>query len=419
MKIKKDEFKKRYLQVKQHLLKAKDAARILGVTPSYFCNFSKKYEKEGDRVFIHGRCGRKPSNAISDETRAKIVYIYTTDYKLLDSKVNFAYFRDELNETHRMKFSYSTVYKILMSAGIQSPEAHRKGRQPIHRQSFRREHFGELIQLDATPYQWFRYCGDGQYYTLHGAIDDATNKILALQMAENECSYGYLACRRLILQKYGVELEDYTDRSPIFSQNQKEKNDLSIDEQLGGVTKKVPLWQTINKELDIRLNLANSPQAKGKIERTWSTIQGRLSLKLKQAKLSAIDFDAVNKYLNEVFIPYYNTHFARTAKSTISAFKELPKSIDIDNLLCVKTPRLIHKDGTVSYKGLKIKVVGLKSYYSRDKIDFCVNEKSIFFLYKGTRYDAKIKDGELSDVPYVLERIISDALYTDVHEHAA
>lgn len=129
----------------------------------------------------------------------------------------------------------------------------------------------------------------------------------------------------------------------------------------------------------------------------------------------------VNEWLNNEFIKEYNSYFALKPKNNVSVFKYIPCNVNIDNVLCVKESRLIHKDGTIKFKGLRLKIVGLKYWSSRMKGDLCINEKGLFFLHDGKRYELDIKGGELSDinVSQVLEEIISDTMYCDIHEHAA
>lgn len=290
MKCSIDDFKRFYLMIEEKQITNKKASVYLGYTPETLCRIRKRYKKDGDKMFIHGLKG-KPSNhkMISLEIKKKIHEVYTTQCipkqpfsDGINRSLNFRAFTDELRKGWGLKISYSSVYKILHYYGLQCPMPYKKGKVNLHNRSFRRECFGELLQWDATPYQWFHFMGDNHKYALHGVLDDATNRVLALWMCENECRYGYIACRRLVLQKYGVEIEDYTDRSPVFHNNTKEKDFTSIDEQLAGDTKKIPLWEVLNKELGVKLSLANSPQAKGKVERMWSTIQKRLPFAIKK-----------------------------------------------------------------------------------------------------------------------------------------
>lgn len=411
-----ERFKEYNRLVKEGKIQSKLAARALGYTPERFCVLRRKYEEQGDRIFTHGSKGRPAHNAVPDATRRFIAERY-----LMESHprcpINFTYWRDELEEVHGIKLSYRTVYNILNDAGIDSPEGRKPDRKPVKRIRFKRKHFGELVQWDATPYQWFAWAGDTRYYALHGALDDATSSFLGMRMTEFECRYGYIECRRQILSRYGIELEDYSDKSPVFHNNYKEQEALSVDDQLAGTTKKKPLWEVMDEELGVVLNLANSPQAKGKIERAWETVQGRLPNEFKKRGIKTVA-DA-NAFLGE-FIEYYNAHFAKPAESNVPVFRPVPKSLDVDNILCVKEKRTVSKNGTVSFKGLKLRVKGIERAGLVG--DVCVNERGLWFLRNGKSYPLEVASGlhDLSaNAPQSLESIIHDFMFAEVHEHAA
>lgn len=265
------------------------AAKACHYTPEQFSKLRKRFEREGDRIFIHGQQGKPSHNKKFEKVKEFVVQGYLREFDEKTNPISFQYWTDELNEEYDIKISYSTVYNFLTEAGINSPEKHKSDRKPVQRIRFRRKNFGELIQWDATPYQWFLWCGDTRYYALHGALDDSTSRFLAFYMTEFECCYGYLECRRQVLENFGIELEDYSDKSPVFSNNSKDALALDKDEQLAGITRKQPLWQKIDDELGIELHLANSPQAKGKIERGWKTVQGRLPALFKKHKIHNIE----------------------------------------------------------------------------------------------------------------------------------
>ena len=418
MKCSVEEFKKNYKLVKEGKLQNVIAAKACNYTPERFSILRKRYEKEGDKLFIHGHCGKKAYNAVSDETRRFVVEQYLKENDYETNPINFAYWRDELEEIYDIKLSYRTVYDILTAAGIESPEKHKVDRKPVKRIRFRRKHFGELIQWDATPFQWFLWAGDTRYYSLHGALDDSTSTFVGMYMTEFECRYGYIECRRQVLKNYGIELEDYSDKSPVFHNNYKEQTTLTIEEQLAGTEKKKPLWEVMNSELNVKLHLAQSPQAKGKIERAWETVQGRLVNELKKRGIKTIE--GANRYIQNEFINYYNFHFAKTPVSNIPVFRAIPKEMNLDNILCVKEKRTILKNGCISFKGLKLKVVGIERYGIVGEL--CINERGLWYLYKDKNYQVEVMSGlhELSaTAPQVLENIIYDYMYKEIHEHAA
>lgn len=289
MKCSEEDFKRFYKLVESGQLTNKAAAKACGYTPVRFSQLRAKYREIGERMFIHGLKGKKSNHTkITPEVRKFIAEQYLIENSK-EVPINFKYWRDELEERHKINISYRSVYNILTDAGIESPEKRNVTREPVKRISFRRKNFGELIQWDATPYQWFLWAGDTRYYALHGAMDDSRSAFLAFYMTEFECRYGYIECRRQILTKYGVELEDYSDRSPVFHNNYKAQTELSVEEQLAGTTKKKALWESMDEELNIDLHLANSPQGKGKIERGWETVQGRLSNEFKKRGIKTME----------------------------------------------------------------------------------------------------------------------------------
>ena len=304
----------------------------------------------------------------------------------------------------------------MTAAGIESPEKHKVDRKPVKRIRFRRKNFGELLQWDATPYQWFLWAGDTAYYTLHGVLDDSRSTFLALYMTENECRYGYLECRRQVLIRYGIELEDYSDKSPVFHNNYKEKTTLTIEEQLAGTTKKPALWEILNETLKVQLHLANSPQAKGKVERGWETAQGRFVNEFKKRGIKTMA--AANAYFEKEGCNYYAEHFGKNTDN-VSVFRPLPVTLDLKNLLCVKEQRTVNKLGQISFKGLKLKIIGIQK--TGVMVDLCINEKGLWVNYNNHDYAVEIKSGieELSDAPQVLENIIYEYMYQDMHCHAA
>src|SRR5690606_32711127 len=129
--------------------------------------------------------GRIPAHKVPQEMVEKIIGLRQ---KPLYQKSNFAHFRDLL-EDEGISYSYSTIYKILRTAGFTSPKRRRTKKERLHRPRARRPHFGELLQADASSFDWF---GTGRNSTIHGFLDDATGKITGLYLCENECLLGYL-----------------------------------------------------------------------------------------------------------------------------------------------------------------------------------------------------------------------------------
>ncbi len=232
-----------------------------------------------------------------------------------------------------------------------------------------------MIQVDATPFQWFLWNNDNTYYTLHGAIDDATGKIVGLYMTEHECSYGYYDILAQMLGKYGIPHEIFSDRAAIFCVTPRNKHKLTFLEQLKGIHEKKTHWQKILDLFGIRQILAWSPQAKGKGMRMWRTIQGRLPWYFCFYGIKTVE--EANKFLKEYFIKEFNDEFARESKNG-SVWKEPPS--DFRDKICSRYTRIADKDGNISFDCCDFKVSGkvcakdeVEVCLFRDRIAACVN----------------------------------------------
>ena len=414
MKCSKDNFIRFYNLVDNGLLSNRKAAKACGYSESRFCELRNRYKQEGAKIFIHGHCGKPAYNRIKKETRLFIYDKYIEESTLNSYSLNFKYFAEIIREEYGIHISNRAVYDILKSYGLASPEAHNVKRKEVHRIRFRKDCEGELLQLDATPYQWNLWNGDKNYYAAHGSIDDATSKITGMYICENECRYGYIECRRQTIKNFGVEIADYTDKASIFSNNNLV---LSVDEQLIGLSKKQLDWNRMNEELSIRQILANSPQAKGKIERAWETIQSHLPRFFRMYKADTLD--KMNVVIQEYFIPYYNKHFAKKPKIETPVFRSFSNKdgLTLENILCVKEKHHVMNSGCIRTNGLEFRI---KDFPHRNvNGELCINERGLWFLYNKKRYEIELQtDGKYGEVyrdrmPQVLQAIIHKYMYKD------
>lgn len=276
------------------------ASDSTGYSVRWLSVLKSRYIKYGEAALQHGNCNKVSVNKTSEALKDKIIALYADRY----AGINFKYFNECLLEYENIKISYKTLRKVMLEAGIASPEAHHKKKKvKVHRPRFRRENEGDLLQLDGTPFQWFE--NDNHYYDLMGSIDDATGKVTGLYMCENECFYGYCEVLKQTFENYGRPREVYTDRAAIFCCTPKNKKNLTVWEQLAGIHDKKTQWQRVLEELNIHQILAWSPQAKGRAERMWGTIQKRLPFWFKQRGITTME--AANKALPD-FVKYFNDH---------------------------------------------------------------------------------------------------------------
>jgi len=383
---------KRYTVIEKTLegsMTIREASEHLGLSVRQVIRLKKGVGKNGAAALIHKNQGRKPAHAIPNGVKETIITLKISD-KYKDA--NFKHFQELLERFENIKISYSPLYKILKGAGIQSPKKRRRFKPHCRRK--RKAQKGLLIQMDATPYNWF---GDGKKYSLHGAIDDATGEIVGLYMTKNECLQGYFETTRQMLLNFGIPVSIYCDRHAIFLSTKAGK--LTIEDELEGKVCNDTQFGRAMKELGITIIPARSPQAKGRIERLWDTLQSRLPVEFKIAGITTID--EANEFFKS-YIAEFNKIFAVEPRDAESAFRSL-SDIDLDCILCVKQKRKADNSGVFSFYGKHFKVIPKENQPSippQAKINVFVSSISgVRVEYKGKIYET---------VPFVKPKKVID-----------
>ena len=341
----------------------KQVATALGLSERRVKQIKKEVKENGVKSIQHGNRGRKPKNTISDETRKRILELRSSyEYEIS----NFKHFQELLKERENIDISYSALYHILRNAGIKSPKRHRKTK--LHHRRKRKECEGMMLQADGTPFNWF---GNGQKYSLHGFVDDATGKITGLYMCKNECLLGYLEVLRQTLENYGIPISLYPDKYSVFFPPKKVNDHITIEEQLNGREKGITQFGRIIEELGIEMFPASSPQAKGRIERLWETLQSRLTTEFRINNIKTID--EANTFLI-TYIEKYNSKFSIEASSKNNVFLKLPKRYNLDELLCVRFERTIDNAGVFSINNSKFQIMD-KSLPPKTKVQIYISQK--------------------------------------------
>jgi transposase len=368
-------------------LTVSEAANVLGLTARRVKQLKKEVKEHGVESIIHGNRGRKPAHSIDDKLAQRIIELKTS-YKYQEA--NFLHFQELLEEYEGIKISYSALYDILHQANIKSPKKHRKTKK--HHRRKRKAAAGMMLQADGTPHDWF---GIGKKYSLHGFIDDATGAITGLYLCENECLLGYLEVTRQTLKNFGIPLSLYPDKYSVFFPAAGKEDHLTIEEQLRGVHKAVTQFGRIMDELGIEMFPASSPQAKGRIERLWETLQSRLVTEFRINSINTIE--QANVFLPG-YIKKYNKKFAIPAQDQNSAFIPLPDKFNLDTLLCVKIVRTTDNAGVFSINNCKF-AVDSRKIPSKAKITVLISKDAgIKALYKDKLY-------KVSDVNYLSNKI--------------
>ncbi|MCJ7806647.1 MAG: ISNCY family transposase [Clostridia bacterium] len=318
-------------------LTVKEAAAVLGLSERQVKRLKKGVASGGPSFVIHKNRSRSPINAIAADTKVNIIRLKETKYK----QANFSHFTELLAEHENVLTSRASIQRILNSAGIKSPKKHRKPKKYQRRK--RKAQAGLLVQLDASPFAWL---GGKMRYSLHGAIDDATGILLGLFLTKNECLNGYFALMEQVFTGFGIPAQLYSDRHTIFFVPKKKS--LSVDEQLAGKVNPLTQFGRAMDELGIKIIPAGSPQAKGRIERLWGTLQSRLMVELELAGINTA------KQANTFFPDYclrFNQRFAVEPACPDSAFGCLDERINLDYILCIKEERKLDGNHTFSFKG--------------------------------------------------------------------
>ena len=397
-------------ELKAHIIKCcvngnmtvKQAANRLGFSERYVKKLKARYKEYGVSSMLHGNCGRQPKKTLDIALKQEILAIRKQSQF---ETANVMHFKEILEEKYNITVSYSFLYNFLKKNHVQSPRKHRKTKK--HHRRKRRSKIGELLQIDATPHEFFS--GDCNKYTLHGLIDDATGQITGLYMCKNECMHGYFEVIRQTLEDFGVPENIYADGSSIFFPTQKDK--LTLEEQLSGIEKNNTQFGKIMESLGIHLIHAGSSQAKGRIERLWNTLHDRLITEFKIHEIT--DMNQANSFFKE-YVKKYNKKFKVKPKEENSAFVPLLNTIDLDRLLTVKYKRIVDNGACFSLNNIRFKIENI-DLLPRTKVDVLISKKiGIKVLYKEKLYTVKPiynKDNIPIDNTASIETIIAEFIY--------
>ena len=343
------------------------ASKKLGLSRRQIDRLIIKYMEKGKAGFIHGNRNIKPINALDKSISEDIILLYKNKYQ----GWNFNHFKEFLKNEENINVSYNFIYKTLSKEGILSPKARKKTKKEYTKQKLIKEKkintamsnkqidaivshevaledshprgekpkfFGEVIEQDGSIHMWF----GGVKTCLHLAIDKATSTIVGAWFDKQETLNGYYHVFYQILTKYGIPYKFLTDNRTVF-------NYMSLNPDKRTSEKDVlTQYGYACKQLGIELETTSVSQAKGLIERTNGTFQGRLVNELKLNGINTIE--EANKYLLEFFVPYFNQRFAMDYHKFESVFESSPSDEKINYTLAVLTPRKIDNGNSIKYK---------------------------------------------------------------------
>jgi transposase len=315
------------------------AAELLALSPRHVKRLKSRYRQGSAAALAHVSRGRSSPRRTPERIRNRILTLARTRY----AGFNDHHLREKLVEQEGLSFSRETLRRILRAVGRGSP---RKRRPPAHRQRrWPSPREGELVQLDGSPHDWLE--GRGPRLTALGMQDDATGKILAAQFFLSETAEGYFRLLHSLMRRCGVPVAFYGDRSSIFTRND---DSWSLEEQLAGKRQPTQFGRAL-QQLGVTFIAAQTPQAKGRIERLWGVLQDRLSSELRLA--NARDLDSANRVL-AAFVLDYNRRFARRPRETELAWRPAPQNLE--RICCFTHERIVSNDNVVQWEGRRLQI---------------------------------------------------------------
>jgi hypothetical protein len=358
-------------RVKAKDLRLKDAAVLMRVSYRQGKRLWARYQAGGAASLKHGNAGRVSNRARPGKERKKILRLVRGKYSG-DDKTRFGptLAAEHLASEDQIEVHPETLRRWMLAEG---PWTKARKRKQHRRRRDRRAHFGELVQLDGSFHDWYQ--GRAGKACLMNMVDDATSTVEA-HPGDEETIWAAARVLRQWIGQYGVPLALYTDWKNVYVREPTEK------EQLHG---KVPVTQfgRMCQKLDIRIIAANSPQAKGRVERGNGTHQHRLIKKMGRKKIRT--HEAANRFLQDEYLADHNRRFARQPAEPQDYHRKAPAARELEQVFCLETERSISNDWVVRYENRYFQLERTSDYPPRQaRVTVCEGEDGrIEIRYKG------------------------------------
>lgn len=309
-------------------LTAAAAATVLGVSERQVFRLLKAYRRDGPSGLVSARRG-KPSNRRTPMPLRKLAMRLIREY-YADFGPTLA--AEKLSEVHELRVSRETLRQWMMADGLWLDRRQRQ--RPVHQPRDRRDCYGELVQIDGSKHWWFE--DRGPQCTLLVYIDDATGQLMQLRFVASESTFDYFAATRAYLESYGKPVAFYSDKHSVFRINH--PGAIGGD----GMTQ----FGRVLNALNIDIICANTPQAKGRVERVNKTLQDRL---VKELRLAEADDIAAGNALLPAFIADFNKRFAKVPRDPKDLHRPLTEANDLTRLFAWREQRMVSNSLTLQY----------------------------------------------------------------------
>jgi len=319
-------------RVREGVLKLVEAAGLCQVSYRQMKRVWKRYREEGDAGLVHRGRARASNRRLPGPFREQVLQRYIQRYPDFGPTLASEYLAKD-----GLRVDHETLRRWLLEAGVWQ----KKRKRQKHRQyRERRAHPGELIQMDGSHHDWWE--GRGERAVLMVMVDDATNRTYA-RFYEAEDTRAALDIFGRYARRYGLPQALYVDRDSIYECTR----DSRIDEDLRGQGPQTQFARAM-KTLAVEIIPANSPQAKGRVERRHGVFQDRLVKALRLEGISTIE--AANRHLEKVFLPELNRRFTCQARARDDLHRRIPAGLHLKDILCFEEPRRVQNDWTVRWR---------------------------------------------------------------------
>ena len=352
-------------RIKDKRLTQKEAAGMLKKSVRQIKRLFRAYKAQGAKGLISGRRGKPSNHRLDEQVEQQVLDLLKEKYD--DFGPTLAH--EKLTEVHKLQLSRESVRRIMIEEGMWKPKRAKK--PSAHQMRERRACFGEMIQIDGSDHAWFEE--RGPKCTLLVYIDDATGQLVELWFVPDETFFAYCEASRHYFERYGKPVAFYSDKHGIFRVNQ---------EQTTGLGSGLTQFGRAMQDLDIQIICANSPQAKGRVERANQTLQDRLVKELRLRGIS--DIQAGNAYLPE-FRDDFNRRFAVLPRSTHDAHRPLLKTENLDLILTHQKTGTLSKNLTVQSNHVIYQIQSDRPDYTlrNAQVTVCENAKGeVTILYR-------------------------------------
>ena len=331
----------------------REAAQIISLSERQIRRIVERIRREGDQGICHTARGKPSNRRLPKKLKDRIVRLYKTTYADFGPTL----FTEKLAERDGISISRETARSWLTEEGLW--KTHRK--RKAHRQwRERKDRFGEMVQMDGSHHDWFE--GRGPACVFMGYIDDATGNVFG-RFYEYEGMLPAMDSFMRYSKKYGLPLTVYLDKHTTY----KSPAEPTFEDEING-TEPLSQFGRALGELGVELIHANSPQAKGRIERLFNTLQDRLVKEMRLRGISTLD--EANRFLVS-YLPWYNQRFAVPAKKKGNLHRS-PKGLDLDAILCIRTARTLKNDYTIRHERMLYQIeerVRTKKVMVEERID--------------------------------------------------